>query len=160
MAFTYNYGRNPPIDYPRLLIPDSVEFGGPDGTKRVYVFEDEEILSFYAINQAQVWQSGMFYSGVAGRTPQGPLNYYRAAATALNAIAGNQARLLAIAQLLDVKLNDPQKVVAGLQAVAKQYLDMDNNSGAFILAEQCTTTWGFIQRFWNQVQRQSGGYIG
>ena len=160
MSFSYNGGANPPIDYPRLLIPDAQELGGPTGTERVYVFDDSEIMAAYQINSLQ-WQSGFYWSGPMGspQLPTPPTNYLRCAALLLNSIAGNNARLLSVAKLLDVQLQDPQKVVAAIQATAQRYLDMDDNSGAFFIAEQCTTSWGFIDRYWRQIQRQSGGCV-
>jgi hypothetical protein len=58
-----------------------------------------------------------------------------------------------------VKTQNVKDVVGALQSTAQRYLDMDDNSGAFVFAEQCTTVWGFIDRYWNQVQRQTGGFI-
>jgi hypothetical protein len=160
---TYTYancdGSNLPNDFVRLLIPDTG--GNPNLPNNGFVFSDQEITAFQSINQLQGWQSGMFWSFYGGRyIPTYPSNYYRAAAVALNALAGNQARLLAIASLLDVKLQNVQQVVAALQATAQRYLDMDDNSGAFAIAEQVQTSWNFIDRYWSQVQRQSGGWTG
>jgi hypothetical protein len=92
--------------------------------------------------------------------PSQPSNYFRAAALALNSLAGNQARLFAVASILDVKLQNVAQIVSAIQAVAKQYMEMDDNSGCFAIAEQVQTTWNFIDRYWSQVQRQSGGFTG
>lgn len=160
-TYTYNNcdGSQPQIDFPRVLIPD---VGGNSVLpNNGFIYSDQEILGFGQINASQ-WQSGMFWSGPAGVSmyPAPPSNYYRIAAVALNSLAGNSARLLAISQLLDVKLQNVQQVVAAMQAVAKQYLLMDDNSGAFAIAEQVQTSWNFIDRYWSQVQRQSGGFAG
>ena len=158
-TYTYTNGANPPVDWVRLLIPDTG--GNTSLPNNGFVFSDQEIAAFTAINQLQGWQSSMFWSANAGRfLPTYPANYFRAAALALNALAGNQARLLLIAQLLDVKPQNVAQVVSAMQDVAKQYLEMDDNSGAFAIAEQVQTTWNFINRYWSQVQRQSGGFTG
>lgn len=160
-TYTYNNcdGTNIPGDFVRVLIPDTG--GNTNLPNNGFIFSDQEILAFININQFQGWQSSMFWSFYAGRfLPKYPANFFRAAALALNSIAGNQARLLAIASLLDVKLQNVQQVVAAIQATAQRYLDMDDNSGAFAIAEQVQTTWNFINRYWSQVQRQSGGWTG
>ena len=160
-TYTYNgcNGTQNNIDFVRLLIPDT---GGNTALpNNGFVFSDQEITAFGNINQLQGWQSSMFWSYVGGTfIPPLPVNYFRAAALALNTLAGNQSRLLTISQLLDVKVQNIAQVVSAMQAVAKQYLDMDDNSGAFAIAEQVQTSWNFIDRYWSQVQRQSGGWTG
>jgi hypothetical protein len=162
MAATYTYnncdGTNFPIDFVRVLIPDTG--GNVTLPNNGFIFSDQEILAFMQINQLQGWQTSMFWSYQGTFLPTYPSNYFRAAALALNSLAGNQARLLALSQLLDVKLQNVQQVVAAIQATAQRYLDMDDNSGAFAIAEQVQTTWNFIDRYWSQVQRQSGGWTG
>lgn len=163
MPATYTYdncdGSNFPVDFVRVLIPDTG--GNTNLPNSGFIFSDQEILAFMQINQLQGWQSSMFWSYQGGAfLPTYPSNYFRAAALALNSLAGNQARLLAIASILDVKLQGVQQVVAAIQATAQRYLDMDDNSGAFAIAEQVQTTWNFIDRYWSQVQRQSGGWTG
>ena len=147
MSWSYTPGT--PVFFVRLLIPDSSETNP--------IFSDEEINGFMQINQ-MTWQSSMYYSyqGGALNLPQCPSNYLRAAALALNTLAGNQARLAAVTQLLDVKLN-PAAAAAALKAQAQAYLDMDDNSGAFAIFEQCGTSWAFRDRWLNQLQRQTGG---
>jgi hypothetical protein len=147
MAFTYIYGT--PIFYVRLLIPDTNQ-ASP-------IFQDDEIQGFMDIN-SMTWQSSMFYSYQAGSPslPQSPSNFLRAAALALNTLAGNSSRLAAVTGLLDVKLA-PAAAAKALQDAAQRYLDMDDNSGAFVILEQCTTSWGFRDRWWSQLQRQTGG---
>lgn len=148
MAFNYNDGNNPLIDYPRLLVADT------NALKPI--FSDGEIMSGYAINSA-TFQSSQYFSGPAGRNlPPTPTNYFRCAALLLRALAANKARLASVIQLLDVKLN-PKLAADSLQAAAQAYLDMDDNSGAFFIVEQVTTVWNFYDRFWSQWQRQQGG---
>jgi hypothetical protein len=155
MSASYNFcdGTQNGIDYVRLLIPDT----GSDGSPPVFIFQNSEILAFYSINAMQ-WQSSMFFSGPGGlmNLPATPSNIYRAAALALRTLSGNNARLAAVTQLLDVKLS-PDKASAALRAVAQDYLDMDDNSGAFAIAEQVNTSWAFRDRWIAQLQRQTGG---
>lgn len=147
MSFTYIYGT--PIFYVRLLIPDT-NAASP-------IFQDNEIQGFLDIN-TMIWQSSMYYSYQGGlqNLPLSPSNLMRAAALALNALAGNSSRLAAVVGLLDVKLS-PAAAAKALQDTAQRYLDMDDNSGAFALYEQCTTEWGLRDRWISQLQRQTGG---
>ncbi len=148
LSFSYQFGNYPTIDYPRLLISDTQELN--------HIFEDSEILAAYQINAAQ-FQSSMFFSPPAGRNlPSQPVSYLRCAALLLDALAANKSRLSSITQLLDVKLS-PQFAAKSLRDQAQSYRDVDDNSGAFMIIEQCPTTWAFQDRFWNQVQRQQGG---
>lgn len=147
MSFSYIYGT--PIFYVRLLIPDT-NSASP-------IFQDDEIQGFMDIN-SMTWQSSMFSSYQAGTLtlPATPSNFLRAAALALNALAGNSSRLAAVIGLLDVKLN-PAAAAKALQDTAQRYLDMDDNSGAFAIYEQCSTEWAFRDRWIAQLQRQTGG---
>jgi hypothetical protein len=148
MAFSYQFGANPQIDYPRLLISDTQETN--------HIFEDSEILMAYNI-QASFFQSSMFYSPPAGQTvPLSPVSYLRIAALLLDSLAANKSRLSSITQLLDVHLS-PNVAAKSLRDQAQAYRDTDDNSGAFVIIEQCSTTWSFQDRYFNQVQRQIGG---
>lgn len=154
MAFTYNYGANPPIDYPRLLIMDTQQFL-PDGVTRGYVFEDSEILAATQI-EISVFQSGQFYSGFGGLTQQqnsSVVPWRRIAATLLDALAANKARLASIVELLDVKLN-PAAACKALQEQAAALREADDNSGAFAIIEQVNNQFAFRDRFWKTIQRQ------
>jgi hypothetical protein len=147
MAFTYQFGANPTIDYPRLLISDTQDTN--------HIFEDSEIEAAYLI-QASVWQSSMYYSGYAGRTlPSSPVSYLRVAALLLDSIAANKSRLSSITQLLDVSLS-PERAAKALRDQAERYRAIDDDSGAFAIVEQCNDQWSFRQRYWNEVQRQQG----
>lgn len=145
MSFSYNLGANPPIDYVRLLISDTQSVN--------HVFEDEEITSAANIT-AGVWQSSMQYSGVSGvaTLPTTPVNYLRTAAILLDALAANKARLASIKQLLDVKLDSSDASIQ-LRATAQEYRNVDDDSMAFVIIEQCTNEWTFRDRFWAQWQR-------
>jgi hypothetical protein len=158
LSFSYGLGlnppvANPPIDYPRLLVSDTQEFAA-NGTTRAYIFEDSEILAAALIN-ANVWQSAQFYSGPAGAyVASTPTNYLRTAALLLDSLASNRARLSSIKQVLDIKL-DPALAAKNLHDAAQAYRDADDNSGAFIIAEQVNTDSSVIDRWWKQIQRQA-----
>jgi hypothetical protein len=154
MSFSYSLGANPPIDFPRLLVSDTVALN--------HIFEDEEITAATAIQQS-FFQSGMFFSG-AGPTggnvignfvlPNPPTSYLRVAAFLLNALAANKSRLASIKQMLDVKLDSSDAAIQ-CRATAQMYLDMDDNSGAFVIIEQVHDYQTFAERYWKQVQRQT-----
>ena len=147
MAFSYQFGANPQIDYPRLLISDTQDVG--------HIYEDSEITMAYNIQAAQ-FQSSQFFSPPAGRNlPASPVSYLRVAALLLDALAANKSRLGSITQLLDVHLS-PSVAAKSLRDQAAAYRQTDDDAGAFALIEQCSTTWAFQDRYWNQIQRQSG----
>lgn len=104
--------------------------------------------------QALTWQSSMFYSGTLGQAtlPSPPLSYRRIAATLLDSLASNAARLSQITQLLDVKLA-PGVAAKALRDQAQCFRDEDD-AGAFVIIEQVVDTWSFKQRWWATVQRQ------
>lgn len=162
MSFSYQQGSNPPIDFPRMLIGDTVQFD--QNQNQVYIFDDNEILSFEQIVLTP-FQSGQFYSpnsgplggGTAGvGLPSPPIPYYRVAALMLNALASNQSRLAGVTKLLDVSL-DIKGAAKALRDQAAVWLAMDDDSGAFVIIEQVNNEWSFAQRWWNQWQRQSAG---
>ena len=149
MSWSYTYGANPMIDYPRMLIADT------DPTRQL--FQDSEITSAYGI-QAAMFQSSMFYSGPTGQfsLPSQPVSYFRLAAILLECLASNASFLSSVKSIPDVTL-DPQAAAKALRDQAQWYRDVEDNSGAFIILEQCTTEWSTRDRFWAQIQRQSGG---
>lgn len=152
MSFSYQFGANPPIDYPRLLISDTTQFNAQG--QRVYAFEDSEIMAAYAIEQ-NVWMSPQFYSGTIGLQSEAnpPVSYRRVAATLIDALASNQARLSILSQILDVKLNPG--AVKDMQAQAKALRDADDNSGSFVIIEQVNDEWSFRDRYWKTIQREN-----
>ncbi len=157
-VFTYSGGENPAIDYPRLMISDTVEFAA-DGTTPVYVFADQEIEAMTRIVRLQ-FQSAQFFSPPAGRDlPNNPVSYLRIAAGLLDCMAANKAKLSAITQILDVKL-DPSKAAQWLRDMAREYRETDDNAGAFVIIEQVQNGWSLQQRYWNQIQRQQGVPLG
>lgn len=149
MSFSYSFGANPPIDYVRALISDTQLVNA--------IFQDEEITIFANITSG-VWQSGMFYSGLTGQPtlPSTPVNYLRTAALALDSLAANKARLASIKQLLDVKLDSSDAAIQ-LRATAQEYRQVDDDSMAFVIIEQCQNEWSFVDRFWKQWQRNAAG---
>lgn len=144
MSFSYQFGANPAIDYPRFLASDTVDQG--------HVFEDSEILMVTAIQQ-KTWQSAQQYSGSGGANlPSAPVSYRRIAATLLDAVAANKARLSSVTQLLDVTLS-PEQAASSLREVAK-CLREEDDAGAFVMIEQVQQPFGFRDRWWAQMQRQ------
>ena len=145
MGFSYQLGANPTIDFPRLLIGDT------DTTN--HIFEDEEIQSAYIIQAAQ-FQSGMMYSGGAGQNlPRSPVSYLRVAALLLDALASSKARLM-VSKLLDANIT-PGATAKALHDQAQAWRDVEDNSGAFMIIESCQTSFGFLDRFVKQIQRQN-----
>lgn len=157
-TFTYNYGSNPPIDWPRLMASDTVQFAA-DGTTPVFAFYDEEIRALTVI-ESQVWMSGQYWSGLGGTQtlPSNPIPWNRIAARMLDSLAANTARLSQISQILDVKLN--YQAAQEMRAQAQALRDLDDNSGSFFIAEQVNNIFSFRDRYWATVQRQSGGLVG
>jgi hypothetical protein len=153
MSFSYQFGANPPIDYVRLLISDTQQFD--TAGQPIFVFQDQEILTFGAITSG-VWQSSMFYSGVQGAPvlPSSPVNYLRTAALALDSLAANKSRLASIKQLLDVRLDSSDAAIQ-LRATAAEYRAVDDDAMAFVIIEQVCTDWSFRDRFWAQWQRNA-----
>lgn len=144
MSFSYQFGANPPIDWPRLLISDTTDTN--------HIFEDSEITAATVISQ-QVYQSAQFYSGTQFATlPTTPVDYYRVAALLLDSIAANKSRLASITQLLDVKLA-PEAAAKSLRDQAAAYRELSDNSGAFAVIEQVHNMWTFKERFFKQAQR-------
>lgn len=151
-SFSYNFGANPAIDYPRLLVADTQQFQ-PDGITRGYVFADQEINAMTMI-VGNTFQSSMVYDPpLSAQVPTTPVSYLRIAAYLLNSLAANQARLAGIVQLLDVKLSMKDSAAA-LQAQAKEWLEIDDDQGAFMIIEQVNDPASFRDRFWKEIQRQ------
>jgi hypothetical protein len=72
----------------------------------------------------------------------------------LDALASMKARL-SITGLLDAKA-DFQAASKQLHAQAEAWRQVEDNAGAFVIIESAQTSWGFLDRFWRQVQRQTG----
>lgn len=148
MSFTYNNcdGSNDPIDLVRLLISDT--------QSATPIFQDSEVTGALRINSL-VFQSAQFYSGSQGANiPTSPSNILRAAALLLDSMAVDNGKLSIIKQLLDVRLDGTDPSLR-LQAMAQEYRDLDDNSGAFFIIEQVNDGFSFRDRFWKTVQRNS-----
>lgn len=154
-TFSYQGGANPPIDIPRFMISDTQEFL-PDGVTPGYVFADSEILMATQLVYSP-FQSTQYYTPPAGAfLPQGVvMPWYRIAAALIDSMAANKSKLASIKRILDVQL-DSSDAAKWLQAQAKTYRDVDDNSGAIFIIEQVNNEWSLFQRYWNQVQRQQG----
>lgn len=154
-TFSYQFGANPPIDYPRLMVSDTQQYL-PDGVTPGYVFADQEINAI-TIMVASPFQSAQFYTPPQGQyLPSGVvMPWFRIAASLLDCMASNKAKLASIKRILDVQL-DSSDAAKFLQAQAKAYRDLDDNSGAFMIIEQCPNEWTLFSRYWAQVQRQQG----
>ena len=149
--FSYSFADNPMVANVRLLIPDTVNTDASPA-----VFNDDEIQAFYNI-QASQFQSSMFFSGVTGRNlPSQPLSYLRVAALAVDTLANNASLLAGVTKLLDVNISN-KDAAAALAARAAAMRTTDDESGAFVVIEQCPTVWSWMDRWYKQVQRQQGG---
>lgn len=143
MSFSYNL--TTPIGYVRLLIADT-DSAAP-------IFSDEEISAAYVIQQSQ-FQSSMTYSGGSGAVlPASPVSYLRVAALLLDSLAANRSRL-AVKKLLDADV-DFQAAAKALREQAAQYRTVDDDAGAFMIIEQCSTGFNFMDRFYKEVQRRN-----
>ncbi len=143
MSFSYGMGSNPTIDAPRMLIADT------DSTHPI--FADEEILMVYNIDQIQFFPA--MSTGVASA---GPTSSYRfVAATLLEALASNKARLAAALEVLDIKV-DSAKAAVELRKTAEAMRDAERNSGAFGIAELFVDQFTGRERLWKQLIRLYG----
>ena len=144
LSFSFQNGNNPAIDYPRILVYDTVAEG--------HAYEDEEIMAVTVI-ETSAFQSSMFYSGPGGTTlPSTPMPWRRIAATLIDSLAVSQARIAAVTGLLDVKQS-----LAGAAALndrAQALRDTDDNNGAFVIVEQVNDWASYRDRWWSQIQRQ------
>ena len=146
MSFTYNFSTAPAIAYVRLLIADT------DSLKPI--FDDDEINAFLFLTSSQnIYASSMVApSGVVGPVPLQVFSYYRAAAVALDTLAGLRARLASVIQILDVKLN-PGLAAKYLRDQAQAFRDMDDNMGHFAIAEMVNNQFQARERVWKQFLR-------
>ena len=153
-TFSYNFGANPSIDIPRLLVSDTQEFA-PDGVTPIYIFADQEYQMFANL-AAGVWQSAQFYCGPLGVSalPANPINYLRQAALALDSLAANKSRLASVKKLLDVQM-DSSDAADQLRKTAAEYRQVDDESGALVIIEQVNDYASFRDRYWKTVQRES-----
>ncbi len=144
MSFSYNFGANPQIDAPRLLIADT------DSTHAI--FQDQEIILAYQIDNVTFFPA--VFQGQAGSTVGTP-SYRRCAATLLDALAANKARLAGTLKVLDIQIG-LDKAAAALQDQAKFLRETEMNSGAFAIAELYLDQFTGRQRIWKQLLRING----
>ena len=146
MAFSYDFVTYPELSRVRLLIADT------DATKPI--FNDDEINQFIYMTSSQaIYASSMAApTGNVGPVPVQVYSFYRAAAAALDSIAGSRARLASVTQLLDVKL-DPSKAAKALHDQAQAWRDLEDNMGHFAIAEQVNDQFGARERVWKQFLR-------
>lgn len=147
MSFSYGMGSNLPIDGPRFLVADTVQFK-PDNVTRAYIFEDEEITMVAGMNAFAVISP----SGGGQSTTTSPSSPFYVAATLLESLASNKARLASIQELLDVKLS-PEKAAQELRAQAEALRNSERNSGAFAIIEQCNDQFAARERLWKSLLR-------
>lgn len=145
MSWTYGMGTNPTIDYVRLMVADT------DSTQQI--FQDEEISMAYAIDQvAMIIPQGQGVTTAVTAQPSAR----RAAANLLDSLAGDKSRLASIKQMLDVKLDSSDAAIQ-LRATAKEWRDIEADSGAFAITEMVNTQFAARERVWKQLLRIQGG---
>lgn len=140
MSWSYNFGSNPSIDYPRLLIADT------DSTHPV--FQDEEITAAGTIDNVYFFASSNSSAGQV-RSSVGTPSPRRVAATLLDCLAANKARLAAALEVLDIKI-DAGKAATALQKQAEYLRTVEAESGVFAVAEQVFNQFGWRERVWKQ----------
>ena len=146
MSFSYQFGANPTIDWPRLLISDTTEFAA-DGITRVYIFEDAEISTVYTMIQG----FAITGKGTFQRTPSARF----VAATLLDSLASDRARLGGALRVLDIEV-DLGKASQALRDQAKALRDAENNDGSFAITEVGWDQFARKERLWAQIERLSG----
>lgn len=145
MAFTYNPATD--LGRTRMLIADT-DSAHP-------IFEDAEVQAALDMqNSNALYVSGHAQpTGLSVQVPVSVGSVYRAAALLLRSLAANKSRLAAVVQLLDVRLS-PNTAAQALRDTAKEYMEMEQNSGAFAIAEMVVgDSFGARERLFNQVSR-------
>lgn len=144
MSFTYDPTTN--LGRVRLLIADT--------DSNNVIFQDAEVQAALDIEASQ----NLYVSGMAQPTALGVViptqvySIYRAAALLLRSLAANKSRLSAVVQLLDVKLS-PNTAAQALRDTADSYIEMEQNSGAFAIAEVIPDQFSARERLFKQQQR-------
>lgn len=140
-SYSYQYGSNPPVDYPRLLVADT----GPTN----WIFADQEIL---AMSQIQTISCFVMQGPAGVSSTFGTASYLRTAAGLLDSIASNKARLAGALKVLDIGI-DTTKVAAALKEQAQAYRDQEENNGAFAMVELVYDAFTARERTWKQFLR-------
>jgi len=109
----------------RMLITDRDEVNS--------IFQDDEIDAFLDLEDGSI---------------------RLAAASALEAIAANEALVLKKLVMLDTETDGPA-VAAALIKLAASYREQENSSGAFDIAEQGVNDFARRELWWKQFQRGS-----
>lgn len=148
MGFSYNYGANPDIDIPRLLIADTVEFG-PDGTTPVYIFDDREITAMATYVSPAI---AIMPSGAGQLTTVGTPTYRYTAAALLDSLAANKARLANALKVLDITVNTAD-AARELRDTAQSLRDTEDSQGNFGVAEWTVDQFASRERLWKQMVR-------
>lgn len=150
MSFTYDFTTQPLLSTVRLLIFDT--------NAAQPIFQDDEISQFLYLKSSQaIYQSGQ--GNPTGNSISSPVivySVYSAAALALLSMAANKSYLSSISRILDVEL-DPSRAGKALKAMADSYLELENNSGAFAIAETQNNTWDAEERVTKQFLRLYSG---
>ena len=149
MSFTYDFNANPILSQVRLLIMDT--------DSSAYIFEDVEVMQFIQMTSSQgIYQSPQWNStGNQIAAPVQVYSLYQAAALGLQTIASNKAYLASVSKILDVQL-DTGKAQKALKEMAQAYLDRDDNSGAFAIAEWVNDQFSARERVYKQFLRLYG----
>jgi hypothetical protein len=144
MAFTYQGGNNPSIDYPRLLIADT-DSSNP-------IFQDSEILA-----ASQICSFVISVPGNGNYASSYTPDPRYVAATLLESLASNAARLGNALTVLDIKI-DTKQAAADLRATARVMRDAVDNAPGFMVAEWVNDQFGARERWWKVMLRQQQGY--
>lgn len=160
-TFSYTPELRDPLSMVRMLIADTQEFAA-DGTTPAFVFSDDEIAQAFAL-QASLLTVHVIGGGFGGVNafpqayPPLPVSPLRAAALLMDALASNQARLQSVTKLLDVSLSP--LTAKDMRAQADAWRKLDDESGAFLVVEQVTTTFAFRDRWFGQWARNGQGVV-
>jgi hypothetical protein len=146
LSFTYDFVSQPLLSQVRLLIPDT----DPNNA----IFQDDEVNQAIYIESAQgLYASGQAVSGgVPVVSPGQVYSIRRAAALLVDCIAGSNAKLAIIANMLDVKL-DGASAAAALHDHAEALRTTEATSGAFAIAEWVVDPNTAYERVWKQMLR-------
>lgn len=147
MSFSYQFGANPTIDAPRLLIADT-DAANP-------IFQDQEITLMYTIDTPVVFTAGQSQDGTIPRSFGTP-SFRRVAAGLLDALASNKARLAGTLKVLDIQIG-LDKAATALQAQAKILRTVDDEAATFGFVEMVHDQFTWRERVWKQWLRKWGG---
>ena len=148
MSFTYDPTTQ--LGQVRLLVADT------NSAKPIW--QDNEVQAALTMESSSyLYISGMGQpNGAAGPVGVNVVSTLRAAALLLDSLASNRSRLATVSQLLDVKLSH-NLAAQELRATAKEYRDLEANSGSFAIAELVNDQFGARERVWKELLRREGG---